>query len=216
MNFSKKTLMAFAVIVLALFTLSFAEAANPKLYSNGERITITGKVLRTNGDMFVLDYGKDNITVEMDDWDSLVNEADLLKKNETVTVKGRIDKDLFETRTIEAGTVYVHDRNIFYFADSADEEFEVYSLGALHPEKSWVSIIGRVKNLNGSQFDLDTGFNDFKIETKSMDYNPLDDKGFQKIKKGDRVSVSGVLGDDFFLSHEIRAKVIVSLASGKK
>lgn len=43
---------------------------------------------------------------------------------------------------------------------------------------------------------LDTGSRMVTVDTVDMSYNPLDNEGFQKIKKGDRVSVSGMFDTD--------------------
>jgi hypothetical protein len=45
-----------------------------------------------------------------------------------------------------------------------------------------------------------------------MPYNPLDDKGYQKIEVGDVVSVSGNMDDDFLEGRELVAESIVTIA----
>jgi len=62
----------------------------------------------------------------MDDWDWF-DEASRLNAGEKVTVYGRIDDGLYETRTIEADSVYVYERNTYYYANDADEESYYYT-----------------------------------------------------------------------------------------
>lgn len=51
-----------------------------------------------------------------------------------------------------------------------------------------------------------------KIDTSGMTYNPMDDLGFQKIEKGDYVSVSGDMDYDFWEKKELMADTIITIA----
>lgn len=217
MKYKQTILTATGVLALSSFFTFPAQAVNPYYYSNRDPILITGKVISNSGDVFQLDYGTGAVIVELDDWDSLHNEADKLLNGETVTVSGKIDNDLFEKHSIEAGTVYVHDRNIFYYGSEIDEEgpANLYSYSFNAPEGSLISASGSVKNISGREFTLDTGFGDITVDTDKMIYNPLDDEGFQQIDAGDRVSVSGILDDGFFEGRHIEADNIISLIPGR-
>ncbi len=46
-----------------------------------------------------------------------------------------------------------------------------------------------------------------------MTYDPLDDRGHQKLAVGDRVSVSGMMDEDFFGSRQLSADWIVTLGT---
>lgn len=50
-----------------------------------------------------------------------------------------------------------------------------------------------------------------KVDTINMPYNPLDDKGYQKIKVGDFVQITGKLDVDFFEKMEIMAETVTTL-----
>ncbi|MGD8568331.1 MAG: hypothetical protein PVJ39_09610 [Gammaproteobacteria bacterium] len=77
--------------------------------------------------------------------------------------------------------------------------------------ESRVNISGMVKEIDGNTFILDTGPSDIKVDTKNMAYNPLDDKGYQKLQKGDVVSVGGYLDPDFFEKRQVEATMVVTL-----
>lgn len=90
-------------------------------YQDNSNIVITGKVIQSSPDSFTLDYGTDTIIVEMDDWD-IYDESAPLVLGEKITVYGVIDDGLYETRTLEAVSVYAHNRNTYYYASATDEE----------------------------------------------------------------------------------------------
>jgi uncharacterized protein YdeI (BOF family) len=186
-------------------------------------ITITGKVVAREGQNFMLDYGNGQIVVEMDDWDSF-NEANMINIGEIVTVRGEIDADFYERRSIEASNVYVFNRSTYYFANDADEEDRMYwgyqqpaqQPNAGYADGTLFGMSGTVTNINGSEFTLNNGVRSMQIETSYLAYNPLDSEGAQQIKIGDRVYVAGKLDKNFFNESEIEATSVVTLARGAR
>lgn len=222
-EFTKSSLIAFVMfLAVAFFTTNLQADEKPYKKSDGSYISITGDVASTvsaKGVGFTLDYGDGIIAVEADDFDMDDDSAGILP-GERVTVYGRIDDDLFEIRSIEAGTIYVHDRNSYYFASSADEELSTltYSYFPEHPKDgSWVSVDGVVKNVDskGKEFEIKAGSKEFKIETHALGYNPLDNIGLQQIQKGDRVSVTGILDTDFLNEDDIVANSVITVNKNK-
>lgn len=207
---------------LIAFSSAPAMSANPykMKYTDNDWITITGDVVSTSEDAFTLDFDDGLVTVEMDDWDWF-NEASLLKKGEKVTVYGRIDDGLYEAKTIEADSVYAHDRNTYFYASDADEEGDAlyysyyYTYPVEIPDGTWMSVSGIVKDIDGRELTLDTGLREVRIDTDEMAYNPLDDKGYQQIDEGDRIYVSGELDIGFFEANEIKAHTITSLTKDR-
>lgn len=180
-------------------------------------ISVTGTVASTMHEAFWLDFGEALVKVEMDDWD-WYDEANQIVPGERVTVYGRLDSGVYELRTIEADSVYVFDRNSYYFASDADEEGDYlsfpYLMFAHSPhvaDGTWMTVSGRVVKVDERELSLDTGFRKVRIDTAAMPYNPLDDVGFQRIDRGDRISVTGTLDIDFFEKDEIDAESIVTL-----
>lgn len=130
-----------------------------------------------------------------------------------MTVNGRIDDGLYERRTIEAGSVYVKSLNSFFYASAADEEgnfpaFESLTLGSasINGVVTSVSPLTRTMTVN-------TGNTSVTVDTRSMFYNPLDDRGFQQVDKGDRVSILGRVENKLFDGREFVATSIVTLTA---
>lgn len=208
-----------SLVACGFMTFSSAPAmsANPyqPKYQDGDWITVTGDVNSVVGDSITLDFNGGLITVEMDDWD-LFNESNLLKEGEKVTVYGRIDKGFYETKKVEADMVYAHNRSSFFYADNIDEEgdgryYSHYNYPAIIPDGTWVSVSGKVKSVDGRELTMATGTHEIKVDTDEMSYNPLDEKGYQRVKQGDRIYVSGPLDVDFFEANEIKANSITSI-----
>lgn len=213
-------LLTSVVAVLALVTAwsSAASAGSPYARSDGDWVSLTGEVANTTLDGFDLDYGDGQIKVELDDWDSY-DESQLIADGERVTVYGRVDNALFEERTIEAGVVYVFDRNSYIYASSADEEgdYEFSGVENVYPylrDGHWIQLTGTVDEVDGREFTLDIGYDGLRVDTSSMPYDPMDDIGYQRIDKGDRVSVWGFMDYDLFESRELKAETIVTVREG--
>ncbi|NCC22686.1 MAG: hypothetical protein EOM26_09540 [Alphaproteobacteria bacterium] len=213
----KERLLAVTMIAGAASLLSTPVAAQEvALYDDDDPIVISGTVAEVDGDEFVLNYGEGRVTVEMDDWDWFLNEAEALIPGERVTVSGWIDDDLFEGREIEAETVYVSDRYTRYFEDpevgTRSPDTFVYSYTGITPDESWISTSGRIESIDGRAFTLANDAGEIRVETGTLGYNPMDEDGFQKLEAGDRVYVSGLLDNDFFERRTIEANQVVTLS----
>lgn len=79
---------------------------------------------------------------------------------------------------------------------------------------SVTTVQGTVTKVVGDELVVDTGVRTVRVDVDDLPYNPLDDEGYQKIKVGDRVSVTGVMDDDLFESRELMADSIITLSSG--
>ena len=142
----KKTIIALVIGMAMAFS---AAAQNPYLEPDNTWISISGTVEDVpTGDTFVLDYGEWTITVEMDDWD---NDADAFKlvEGDKVTVYGWIDDDTFETRTIEASSVYVENLGTYFYASGADEEDYVFTGVTVPVVVNTIGLQGTVSEVNG-------------------------------------------------------------------
>lgn len=206
-----KTLIAAATAAFATSTLAADSSDAPRPYQQPDEtwISLTGTVDSVKPDSFVLNYGKGNIIIEMDDWDWYA-EGTALKKGDKVTVYGDVDDDIFEVTSIEANSVYVQGLNSFFFASANDEE-DPWRTVTFVPS-SEATIQGAVESVKDRELTLDTGEGSLTINTLTMSYNPLDKDGFQQIEKGDRISVSGQMDPKFFGNREFNAKSIVTIA----
>jgi len=211
---SKLIGMIALALVLTCLTGTSAVADKPNPYAKPDLswINISGKVGAVSPDTFVLDYGTGKVTVEMDDGDRDADAYKLLPGDE-VTVSGRIDDDFFEKTTIEAYSVYVKNLNTTFFASALDEEGpDRYEITTMSPLVDYhYNLVGTVTDVRDEEFTVDTGARSLTVEVDEMPYNPLDDKGYQKIDVGDRVSVTGRLEYDLFEGREVEADTIMEL-----
>lgn len=95
-------------------------------------------------------------------------------------------------------------------------------------DDSWISISGTVVTPNEDSFTLDYGEGiiqvemddwdtygdkqEVTVETGMVDYNPLDDLGYQQIDRGDRVSVTGGFDHDFLEGRIFEAETVITLS----
>lgn len=190
---------------------------NPYLQPNNEYINLSGTVVSTAPDAFVLDYGEGLVTVEMDDWD-WYSEGYQILRGDDVTVYGKVDDDFYEQTTIEAGSVYVKQANTYYYASPIDEEggsSTWVGSGFVAPAaaNNMTNISGTIINVDGREFLLSSGSREIRVDTSEMPYNPLDNKGFQQLDEGDIVTVSGDLDIDLFKRNELTAQIITTLVN---
>lgn len=200
----------FGALAFGLFTAGNACAQNPYAMADESWISISGTVASVvSPSAFTLDYGEGIVTVEMDDWD-LDADAYKLIAGDDVTVTGRIDDDLFETTTIEASSVYVDKINTYFYASAADEEDTFVTLQMPFTVARTV-VQGEVTRVGENEFGIDAGPRMVTVNIEDLGYDPLDAEGFQRIEKGDRVSVVGMLDVGFFGNQEIEADAVVEL-----
>lgn len=213
-----KKIMWIPVLVITVMLTVPVTAQTPYLAEDESWITLTGTVVSADTDSFLLDYGEGLITVEMDDWD-WYGDAYAILSGDEVTVYGRVDDDLYETTSIEASSVYVDQMNTYFYASSADEEitegyYTVPVVSSVYVDAD-LQLVGKVSSVSGREFTLNTGNRKVQVDTSEMLYNPMDDKGFQRIQKGDRVQVSGDLDSDVFEKRELMAESIITLTEDK-
>lgn len=177
---------------------------------DGNWINISGRVVSALPDRFVLDYGRGNVTVEMDDWD-WYQEGRAIKAGDEVTVNGRADANLFARKTIEARSVYVKGLNTFFHASAADEEVPVVTTVYVPPSPGGIDAKGMVSAVEGREFTLGGTNGSVRVDTSGMAENPLDNQGFQQIKVGDQIFVRGDLDLEKGEDAELMARTIVTL-----
>lgn len=194
-----------------LLGASPALAQDPAEAPNNTWVSVSGEVTSVTPSTFVLDYDEGTITVEFDDWD---NDADAYKlvTGDEVTVTGKIDDGLFETRTIEASTAYVESINTYFYASAADEE-DAFVTVVSPIDGAFTTLQGTVTDVRDDEFNMIAGTTLLTVEVEEMPYNPLDDEGYQKIEVGDRVSVTGTFDDDFIEGMELVADSVLTLSN---
>lgn len=199
-------------VATLLLVVAPAMAEQPYAKADDAWISISGTVDEVGPNTFNLDYGDGEIIVEMDDGDRDADAYKLMEGDE-VTVNGRIDDDLFETRTIEASSVYVEKLDTYFYASSVDEEDAATTFVTY-----WSPVVisktvlqGTVTDVDDEEFTLNTGARRITVEVEEMPYDPLDEDGYQRIQIGDRVSVTGMIDYDLFEGREMVAESIVEI-----
>lgn len=203
--------------ILKWITVSLTALATPVMAANspftkpdGTWVSLSGTAVETGPSSFTLDYGKGSILVEMDDWAWYEQDGYGLLDGDKVRVYGEIDDDFAEITKLEADSVYVESLGSYFYANSADEED--YRVSVVTPIITGVTeVSGTVSSVDGREFTVDSGPREVTIDTSTMGYNPLDKEGFQKVEKGDRVSVTGNMEDDFLETMELMADTVITL-----
>ncbi|WP_117319719.1 DUF5666 domain-containing protein [Chromatocurvus halotolerans] len=172
-------------------------------------MNIDGTVDDVTKDSFTLDYGQGVITVEFDDGD---RDADAYKlvEGDQVSVAGVIDDDFYEMAKIEASSVYVESLGTYFYANSVDEEDPVITVNTPLVISN-MTVQGTVSSTDDESFALDVGAQKLTVETDDMVYDPLDDEGYQKIEKGDIVSVTGNMNNELFDGRVLEADTVTTL-----
>ena len=176
-------------------------------------ITLMGTVATVDDDEFVLSHDTGTITVELDEWDnSWFEDHGELLLGERVMVSGTIDKDLFEKTEIKAKSLWAQDLNTYLYTDerTADADYSIITMWSFDTDYL-TTLRGTISEIDGDEFVLNTGISDIRVDTEEMRYDPLDEKGFQKLQIGDRVSVVGDLDKDFLDTVELEATSILTL-----
>lgn len=205
-----KTLMALSSFA---FLSAPALAENPYLKADDTWIQLSGKVTAVSADSFLLDYDDGVITVEMDDGD---RDADgyKLMPGDKVSVSGTVDDEFYDTTTIEAGSVYVENIGSYFYASPRDNDSVLFTV-SVPLTVSEATIQGTVTSVDtgAEEFTLDTGASKLTVEVDEMDYNPLDEEGYQQVKVDDVVSVSGEVDNDLFEGRVFEADFVTTVVS---
>lgn len=209
---------------VAVALASFVAASNPALSQdatniyNGDWIALGGKVDAILATSFMLDYGDNDITVELDQFNWEVDKS--LLQGEQVTVIGRMDSGLGDSRSVEAATVYVPRLQEFIYADPEDEEGDpsltrgfMPGIFSIPEEGDWVSFAGSVTEEVGDMITVQTGVSLLNVDTSPDAVSILP----RSVEVGDRVLVSGEMdAADLFELREVQASSITKLSDASK
>ena len=174
--------------------------------SDDSWINLSGTVVSTLPSSFVLDYGPDTVTVEMDDWD-WYREGRALAPGDPVVVTGRVDQDLWENKKIEASSVYAKNLNTYFYASGADEEDLSFSNVYVTSVPAYADSTGFVTAMEGEEFSLGSANGAIRVDTSKL---PAASR--PQVQVGDRVYVWGDLDIDAREKIELMAKGVVELS----
>lgn len=176
---------------------------------DGDWIRLDGTIVSSTPSTFILDFGADTVTVEVDDWDTYADGTALLP-GDRVSVTGRVDENVFSADTIEAGAVYVKNLDTVFYASSADEEEFGLAAVPMGDVSDNVDYTGWVKGTSEGGFNLGAGIVKIAVDTSGLD-TALARKG---VEAGDRVYVWGDLDFTDGGESKLVAKGLVKLVDG--
>jgi uncharacterized protein YdeI (BOF family) len=169
-------------------------------------IALSGVVADTDENGFELRHDKGTVRVETQHWGMQTRAA--LDKGQRVTVYGRLDKDLYERKSIEAESVFVDEKDTVYHASGVDEDVDGYtvtfSYESVHSDGKWLSVTGTVDGIDGERLELATAAGPVTVSLDQLKVRPT-------LHKGDRVRVRGDLEQAFFENRAIYADRVVVL-----
>lgn len=169
-------------------------------------ISLTGRVVSTTPSAFQLNHGRGVVTVEMDDWD-WYQEGRGLTVGDEVVVRGKVDQDLLERRTIEASMVFVKNLGVYFYASGADEEVPT-TLAYVPPSDGLSDITGVVASMEGNEFTVGGTSGPIRVDLANLEAAP-------KVKVGDRVYAWGTIDIDPRERTELMAAGVVILSADK-
>ena len=185
--YSKLTIAA-----CALLSAGPLLAVSPYTLPNNSWIELDGRVTAVSDGSFILDYGKGAIQVEMDDYD-WYDEADNVLANDRVTVRGKIDADPNQERSIEAETVRLKDEGVTLQANADDEEdYTENFVPPLPVQTASVEIRGTVERFDKGFMIVKTESATRRVDLKNTSlYSVQGEKISDTLRKGDFISVVG-------------------------
>lgn len=179
-----------------------SQAAKLAAADNASVLTLSGKVVATTPTTFQLDTGDETVTVEMDDWDWF-KEGRQLKAGDQVSVTGRVDQDLWESKKIEASSVYVRNLGVRFYASGTDEED--LSMAIVQVDND-VGAQGVVTAVEGQEFTIGALSGPVRVDASQAAARPT-------VKVGDRVYAWGDLDFDPRERVELMADGLVVLTA---
>jgi len=137
---------------------------------------------------------------------------------DNITTVGRLGPDaLTFDGTLDVVGVYVEDRNA-YFALSEFAASSLKSAASIFPPNlgfgpvdGRVNLTGVISEIDKGDLTLQAGGVRIPIETSSLNYNPFDNIGSQRLRLGDTVTVGGVLEKNAEDGPSIRADRVTSI-----
>ena len=191
-----------------LASLGVALAADQS--SDADWVSLTGAVAGSESKQFVIRDGAYAASVQMKDW-VWYNSRSKLPDGEVVTVYGKMAEAADGTATVQASSIYVHDRNTFYFAEDSNKEvgYTLYAHVADFDDGKRVNVAGLVISKEGRDMAIDTGSDVIAIDTRSVIDDKFDNARFEMVEPGDVIAVSGFLDGRFLDQRHIEARTIL-------
>lgn len=201
-------------IAAALTAAPVHAEEGPYLHPDDSWISLNGTVVEVDEQGFTLDYGRNTVEVTMDNWNWFTATGDALQ-GDRVTVYGEIDADAFEKSTIDADSLFVESMGTYFYEASVAGERGIQAVDTMPQTPIDVGdtvVTGTVTSTESGQFTINSGRKKITVDASQMIYDPMDDKGYQQIDEGERVTVTGVMESDLLQTRELVADTIVTLS----
>ncbi len=179
---------------------------------DGAWIRLDGTVTSVSDDGFSLEGGDRRISVKTKNFPTSARR--MVKEGDRVTASGRIDDGVFSRKSVVASALRVSSTGQSYYATDRTAKDAARSpypdadpnLDARFENGEWVSLTGKVSKIAKGTFTLDTGAQPVTVDAR-------DAGGFEtdRLRIGDRVSVSGKADAGLFDRREIAADAVVIL-----
>ncbi|MCU7555469.1 NirD/YgiW/YdeI family stress tolerance protein [Alteromonas sp. ASW11-19] len=175
-------------------------------------LTVSGQIKEVGDDSFVLRSGDDRLTVEFEDGDD-DEDAQMFNVGDKVTVSGEVDENLFLDTSLEASSVFVHDWNTTFVAETTDNELKdrFIATATVPSDLDDMTLIGSVSSVNGETIQLTTSGVTIDVDVSELPGNPLSDDGYLHIQEGDRVKVDASIESAFYNESMVVAEALIRL-----
>lgn len=192
---------------LVILPASSLVAQDPKKAEENSWISLNGTVTATDDSGFELDYGSGVVRIQMRDWRWYKADRPI-QAGDDVQVNGIVEDDQGEKQNIVAESVYAKDLNTYFFTQGKRGLFQP----AIQQDRVF-QLKGTITSTEDRQFTMNLGSRRVIIDTSELSDNPLDDKGYQQLKVGDTVQVTGELseGNAPLDNNKITANVVTTL-----
>lgn len=216
---SRRHALVGALLSVSVLTTGAASAKEVATTYEDEWISLGGTVEAVRSTSFLLDYGENDITVELDQFDWSIDRTVL--EGQYVSVTGRMDRNFGDNRSIEAATVYVPALNQYLYADPEDEEGDPSVIRSFLPgafpvtasDGEFLAVSGQVTGVGPAEIIIDTGNSPLRVDTRlipgALDKPP--------VEVGDHVVVTGRMGAARLLDRrEVEANTITRLTDASR
>jgi RNase P/RNase MRP subunit p29 len=186
-----------------------AEYGTQNRATNHDWVTLTGNVQSRTSNSLILDTGRAQIRVEVDDDQTFP--LDAIRPGKKVAVNGMVDHDVFECKKIEANWIYRFSQRSYYYSDAGDEEdsqSNIYETVPYALDGAYVGLTGTVVAVDKADDTLSviSGGQMLTIDVGALGHNP-------KVAAGNRVSVYAEMDDaDLFGGRELLATSVSVLS----
>lgn len=210
--------LAAALLLTSMPTATIAQGTQNE-QSRVSLLTISGQIVDAYDDYYVIRSDGGRMNIRFDGWPkNLPGKRPVLGIGDNIRAVGSIGPNaLAADGSMDVVAVYVEDRNAYFALSGSVVSTSDIDALTFPPNLGFGPVDGRV-SLTGVIAEIDKGVlvvraGDVRIpvETSSLNYNPFDTIGSQRLKLGDSVTVGGVLETNAENEPSIRADRITSI-----